>query len=53
MKELRLMFPISMRMNRGATVLRELVKICQENGFTDLVIVHEHRGEPGTLSSSL
>ena len=28
-------------MNRGSYVLKDLVKICQENNFTDLIIIHE------------
>eukprot|EP00047_Mylnosiga_fluctuans_P004565 m.235284 g.235284 ORF g.235284 m.235284 type:complete len:288 (-) comp12797_c0_seq1:152-1015(-) len=48
-KEVRLVFPNAQRMNRGGHVLEELVKICQQNEMTDLVIVHEHRGEPDGL----
>lgn len=26
--------------------MKELVDICRENEVTDLIIIHEHRGEP-------
>ena len=46
LKEMRLIFPNSVRVNRGNTVIKDLVKICQENEFSDLVILHETRGVP-------
>lgn len=45
-KEMKLCIPNSKRINRGGTVLKELVDMCRTNDFTDLVIFHEHRGEP-------
>ncbi|EGC35689.1 hypothetical protein DICPUDRAFT_33009 [Dictyostelium purpureum] len=45
-KELKMMFPNSQKMNRGAHVMKELVDACRANDVTDLVIAHEHRGEP-------
>ena len=48
-KELKLVFPNAIRINRGATVIRDLAKICREKNFTDLVIVHAHKGEPDGL----
>lgn len=48
-KELKLILPNSTRVNRGSYVLKDLVKICQENNFTDLIIIHETRGEPDGL----
>ena len=48
-KELRLCFPDSHRINRGNTVTSELVEMCRQNDYTELVIVHEHRGEPDGL----
>mmetsp|Transcript_6561 Transcript_6561/g.10546 ORF Transcript_6561/g.10546 Transcript_6561/m.10546 type:complete len:164 (-) Transcript_6561:79-570(-) len=41
--------PNSIRINRGGYVLKDLVKICQTNSFTDLVLLHETRGEPDGL----
>eukprot|EP01132_Coremiostelium_polycephalum_P001391 gene1391-1758_t len=45
-KELKMIFPNSQKMNRGAHVIKELVDASRSNDVTDLVIVHEHRGEP-------
>lgn len=53
-KELRLIFPNSQRMNRGNTVISELVEAARSNDMTDIVIVHETRGEPvGLIVSHL
>ena len=48
-KELKLILPNSQRVNRGSYVLKDLVKICQANNLTDLIMVHETRGEPDGL----
>jgi len=54
LKEMKLIIPNSLRVNRGSYVLKDLVKICQANGITDLVILHETRGEPdGVIVSHL
>ncbi len=45
-KEMKLMFPNSQRINRGNYVMKEIVEACRSNEVTDLVIFHEHRGEP-------
>ncbi|BDA43107.1 U3 small nucleolar ribonucleoprotein protein IMP4 [Coccomyxa sp. Obi] len=45
-KELKLVFPNAQRINRGGQVISELVETCRNHDFTDIVIVHEHRGEP-------
>jgi U3 small nucleolar ribonucleoprotein protein IMP4 len=45
-KEMKLIIPNAIRINRGGFVLKDLVKIAQANNFTDLVILHETRGEP-------
>jgi U3 small nucleolar ribonucleoprotein protein IMP4 len=45
-KEVRLCFPNSQRINRGGTVIKELVQAARANDVSDIVIVHEHRGEP-------
>eukprot|EP00040_Diaphanoeca_grandis_P023358 m.126986 g.126986 ORF g.126986 m.126986 type:complete len:287 (-) comp29236_c0_seq1:119-979(-) len=45
-KEFKLLFPESQRLNRGTYVLPELVRVCNSNQVTDLIVVHEHRGEP-------
>lgn len=49
-----LIFPNSIRINRGAYVIKDLVEITQAKSFTDLIILHEHRGEPdGMIISHL
>ncbi|EFA81535.1 brix domain-containing protein [Heterostelium album PN500] len=45
-KELRMLFPNATKMNRGAHVIKDIVEACRANDVTDLVIAHEHRGEP-------
>ncbi|KAF2078189.1 hypothetical protein CYY_000479 [Polysphondylium violaceum] len=45
-KELKMLFPNSQKMNRGAHVMKEIVDACRANDVTDLIIAHEHRGEP-------
>ncbi len=47
LKEMRIIFPNSVRINRGNNVIKELVKTCLEYEFTDLIILHENRGVPG------
>lgn len=48
-KELKLVFPGAVRVNRGGTVLSELVDQCRASDYSDIVVVHEHRGEPDGL----
>lgn len=48
-KELKFIFPNTQKMNRGGYILKDLVDACRKNEVTDLVIVHEHRGEPDGL----
>jgi U3 small nucleolar ribonucleoprotein protein IMP4 len=48
-KELRLCIPNAHRINRGNTDVDELVEMCRNNDYTDLIVVHEHRGEPDGL----
>jgi len=49
LKEMKLIFPNSERLNRGAYVINDLVELCLKKNFTDLIILHEHRGEPDGL----
>lgn len=44
---MKLILPNSQRLNRGNYVLGQLVSACKSNDVTDLIIIHEHRGEPG------
>lgn len=51
-KEMRLLFPTSIRLNRGGTVLPQLATSCLATGFSDLLLLHEHRGVPTSLTVS-
>ncbi|XP_076236395.1 U3 small nucleolar ribonucleoprotein IMP4 [Calliopsis andreniformis] len=48
-KELRLIFPNSQKMNRGNYEMKQLIHACRANDVTDFIIVHEHRGVPDSL----
>jgi U3 small nucleolar ribonucleoprotein protein IMP4 len=45
-KELRLVFPGAERLNRGSYTVKDLMDFARRSGVTDLVIAHEHRGDP-------
>lgn len=49
-QEVKLMFPGAQRMNRGNHEIPALVQACKANSVTDLVIMHETRGQPGILA---
>lgn len=51
-KEIKLLFPTAVRLNRGNYIMPNLVSACQSSGTTDLVVVHEHRGVPTSLTVS-
>ncbi|KAK6928851.1 Brix domain [Dillenia turbinata] len=48
-KELKFVFPNAQRMNRGGQVISEIIETCRAHDFTDVVLVHEHRGVPDGL----
>lgn len=48
-KEMKLVFPGAQRMNRGNHVIREIVAACRRHGITDLIVLHETRGQPDGL----
>ena len=50
-QELRLTFPNAAQFNRGNHNEKSIVKSCRDHNKTDLIIVHETRGEPGNWSS--
>lgn len=45
------MLPNSQRLNRGNYVMGQLVQACRANDVTDLIIIHEHRGEPSEITN--
>lgn len=51
-KEVRLVLPTAIRLNRGNLILDELVKSSSSAGLTDLLVLHEHRGTPTALTVS-
>ena len=46
LKEMRILIPNSQRVNRGAYVVKDLIELGRKNDVSDLIILHEHRGEP-------
>lgn len=52
-QEMRLCIPNSQRINRGGLVLSELVETGRNAGFTDVIVLHEHRGEPGGKQANI
>lgn len=51
-KEIKLLFPNSVKLNRGNYVISDLVSTCQRVQISDLIILHEHRGVPTSLTIS-
>ncbi|KAK3326385.1 anticodon-binding protein [Apodospora peruviana] len=51
-KELRLLMPTAIRLNRGNLVLPDLVRSAQSERLSDIILVHEHRGTPTAISIS-
>lgn len=51
-KEIRLLLPTSIRLNRGNHVLPDLVQSAISNGLHDIVLLHEHRGTPTAMTIS-
>ncbi|CAL1373975.1 unnamed protein product [Linum trigynum] len=53
-KELKIVFPNAERINRGGQVISEIIESCRSHDFTDVILVHEHRGVPdGMIISHL
>ena len=46
---MRLVFPNSVRINRGNTTVKEIVDVARAADFTDVVVLQETRGEPDAL----
>lgn len=49
LKEMRILFPGARRMNRGAYVVKDLMQLARSHEMSDVMIVHEHRGQPDGL----
>ena len=48
-KEIKLLLPNAQRLNRGGYEIHDLVKACVANEVTDLVLLHETRGDPDQI----
>ncbi|CAK8564594.1 unnamed protein product [Lathyrus sativus] len=48
-KELSIVFPNAQRINRGSQVISEIIDACRSHDYTDVILVHEHRGVPDGL----
>jgi len=46
-KEIKLLFPNSQRINRGNYKKTALTEACIDQKITDLILLKEHRGTPG------
>lgn len=51
-KEIRLLLPTSIRLNRGNLILPDLVSSANAAALTDMVLLHEHRGTPTAITIS-
>lgn len=51
-KEIRLLLPTAIRLNRGNLILPNLVQSAKSSGLTDVILLHEHRGTPTALTIS-
>ncbi|CCF60150.1 hypothetical protein KAFR_0J00820 [Kazachstania africana CBS 2517] len=51
-KEIKLMFPEATRLNRGNLIMSNLVSAAIKSGTSDIVLLHEHRGVPTSLTVS-
>lgn len=49
LKEMKLLIPNAQRMNRGGNTVQTIIDTCRAEGFSDLVILQEHRGVPDGL----
>ncbi|PYH79125.1 U3 small nucleolar ribonucleo protein Imp4 [Aspergillus uvarum CBS 121591] len=51
-KEVRLLLPTAIRLNRGNLVLPDLVSSATAAALTDMILLHEHRGTPTAMTIS-
>lgn len=51
-KEIRLLLPTAIRLNRGNLILPNLVQSANSSGLSDIILLHEHRGTPTALTIS-
>jgi U3 small nucleolar ribonucleoprotein protein IMP4 len=51
-KEIRLLLPTSIRLNRGNLVLPKLLSSAKASALSDIILLHEHRGTPTAMTIS-
>lgn len=51
-KEIRLLLPTAIRLNRGNTILPNLLSSAKAAALTDVILLHEHRGTPTAMTIS-
>lgn len=51
-KEVRLLLPTSIRVNRGNLILPNIVSSAKAAGLSDVLLLHEHRGTPTAMTIS-
>jgi U3 small nucleolar ribonucleoprotein protein IMP4 len=51
-KEIRLLLPTSIRLNRGGLILPNLLHSAKAAQLSDIILLHEHRGTPTALTVS-
>jgi len=49
-KEIRLLLPTSIRLNRGNLILPSLVSSAKASALSDVILLHEHRGTPTAMT---
>lgn len=50
LKEMRLILPNAIQINRGNHTIPDLVESAKVNDYSDLIVIHETRGEPDGLT---
>lgn len=51
-KEVRLLLPTAIRLNRGNYILPDLTRAAQAHEVSDMILLHEHRGTPTAMTLS-
>ena len=51
-KEVRLLLPTSIRLNRGSLILPNLLASAKAAALSDIILLHEHRGTPTAMTIS-
>lgn len=49
LKEMAIVIPNAERINRGAYIIEDLINLGLKKNLTDIILLHEHRGQPDGL----